>query len=97
MNVLIKGMEMPEHCGQCFFDMGQSGGYCCIAQKRVESIDIPMWCPLVPAPDNINPETLQARYNQQFAAGQRDAYDTIRKMVDLFEDLIKIGRSSHER
>lgn len=46
---------------------------------------------------DIDPEVLQARYDQQFAAGQRDAYDTIRKMVDLFEGLIKIGRPSHER
>lgn len=97
MSILIKGMEMPENCGECRFDLGQSGCFCCITQRPVEPIDRPEWCPLGPASLTTDPEVLQARYDQQFADGQRDAYDTIRKMIDLFEELIKIGRSSHER
>lgn len=106
MSVLIKGMEMPEKCYDCPFDILNK----CFATSRedckVESLDRPEWCPLVPGElyiegetgkeyiggSDIDPEVLQARYDQQFAAGQRDAYDTIRKMVDLFEGLIKFGR-----
>lgn len=91
-NVLIKDMEMPENCHECPFEILNK----CFATSRedcrVESLDRPEWCPLEPAPLATDLETLQTRYDKQFAAGQRDAYDTIRKMVDLFEGLIKIGR-----
>lgn len=88
-NVLIKNMEMPEKCYDCKFECEN---LCCVIGRRTESLDRPEWCPLEPVSCTTDPEVLQARYDQQFAAGQRDAYDTIRKIVDLFEGLIKFGR-----
>lgn len=47
-NVLIKGMEMPKNCIDCPFDILNK----CFATSRedcrVESLDRPEWCPLVP-------------------------------------------------
>lgn len=45
MNVLIKGMEMPENCYDCKFECEN---LCCVIGRRTESLDRPEWCPLVP-------------------------------------------------
>ena len=52
-NVLIKNMEMPEHCYDCVFE---EKGWCCAVDgiRRVESIDRPDWCPLVEVSDVYN-------------------------------------------
>lgn len=48
MSVLIKDMDMPENCIDCPFDILNK----CFATSRedckVESLDRPEWCPLVP-------------------------------------------------
>lgn len=50
MNVLIKGMEMPENCYDCLLQ--GSRGVCLVTGKEVESKQFdcrPEWCPIVPA------------------------------------------------
>lgn len=50
MSVLVKGMEMPENCYDC--PLEGSMGVCLATDRedcRVESLDRPEWCPLVPA------------------------------------------------
>lgn len=44
MSILIKGMEMPEHCGYCRF---RYDGICHALQKTQYSMEE---CPLVPVP-----------------------------------------------
>lgn len=81
------------HVLQSWVESQNAEGFYDISERVLIDID---QGPLVDVSEiggsDIDPEVLQARYDQQFAAGQRDAYDTIRKMVDLFEGLIKIGR-----
>lgn len=42
MSVLIKGMDMPRHCDECFFYTEKSGGICRVSYEGR--------CPLVEVP-----------------------------------------------
>ena len=44
MSVLIKGMEMPENCIDCYVE---NYNVCMVTGKIVNSIGRPDWCPLV--------------------------------------------------
>ena len=46
--VAIKGMEMPENCGDCDFEAYPRGAhYCQLVMRVIESLGRPNWCPLV--------------------------------------------------
>ena len=47
MSILIKGMEMPENCIDCF---AETYNECMATGKMVNSIGRPDWCPLVEVP-----------------------------------------------
>ena len=47
MGVYIKGMEMPRNCIECRFENFNN---CDVLDKRVESVDVPHWCPLIEVP-----------------------------------------------
>lgn len=56
MNVLIKNMEMPTRCAECWLMDGEDSWCCACRGKRITSDyrygikDRPEWCPLVPVP-----------------------------------------------
>ena len=58
MSVLIKDMEMPETCDECYFHRYHSGGkYVCVATPMVYPFNLAnskgirkTWCPLVEVP-----------------------------------------------
>ena len=47
MSILIKGMEVPRNCIECRFENFNN---CDVLDKRVESVDVPPWCPLIEVP-----------------------------------------------
>lgn len=52
MSILIKGMEMPEHCGDCRFAVD---GWCYVIpetnrQPKLDYIARPDWCPIIEVP-----------------------------------------------
>ena len=52
MSILIKGMDMPKSCGECFF---YDNGGCFVTVYivlRKRGKDKPEWCPLVEVEDN---------------------------------------------
>lgn len=56
MSILIKGMEMPTRCADCWLMDGLDGRCCAkrgralTPEYRYGSKDRPDWCPLVPLP-----------------------------------------------
>lgn len=58
MSLIIKGMEMPENCGECGFlrklekaTPYTSQFWCCIDGKTVLKHEKSKYCPLVPLPE----------------------------------------------
>ena len=62
MSVIVKGMEMPTRCADCWLMDGEDS-WCCASQGkhldgdyRYGIKDRPDWCPLVVAPEWISVE-----------------------------------------
>ena len=84
MSVLIKGMEMPEHCGYCRF---RYDGICHALKKTQYNKED---CPLVPVPthgDLIDRDALLSTENQHYALREDDWYVTTRR-VELMPTII---------
>lgn len=47
MGIYIKGMEMPEHCDECYL---REENICPLTKTNVTGWGIPLNCPLVPVP-----------------------------------------------
>lgn len=56
MSILIKGIEMPKNCADCFLEDAYDGCNCRIAQKSANwgLGERPSWCPLVEVPPHYD-------------------------------------------
>ena len=54
MSVLIKGMKMPDNCGECKFLCSENfKSWCHVTDRDDIFIDVlPDWCPLVELPEH---------------------------------------------
>ena len=52
MSLIIRGIDMPKNCADCFLEDAYDGYNCRIAQKSANwgLVDRPSWCPLVEVP-----------------------------------------------
>lgn len=68
MSILIKGMEMPENCGECLLAKLSPTGesiYCNYSLSTVPWDERPFDCPLVPVPEHgrlIDADALEALF-----------------------------------
>lgn len=69
MNILIKGMEMPQGCGDCPCLGGEYHGsydnhfYCQVTDKGIGEHK-PDWCPLIEVPEDVQPVKWISVYDQ---------------------------------
>ena len=73
MSILIKGMEMPKSCGNCFFDT-----HCDNWRLRNWGAPPPDDCPLVPVPPHgrlIDADALMARFEKEEKAADEHGRD----------------------
>ena len=70
MGIYIKGMEMPEHCDECYL---REKNICPLTKTNVTGWGIPLNCPLVPVPPHgrlIDADTVQEEF-KKFHDGKR--------------------------
>lgn len=79
MSILIKGMEMPEHCGYCRF---RYDGICHALQKTQYSTED---CPLTPVPPHgrlIDADALLSQYEGNIWTAQTDYAEGLRDVAN---------------
>lgn len=97
MSVLIRGMEMPQRCGQCKLFHAEQPMYC-IVDKNYRTVGAPYgmprpdWCPLVeiPTPHGrlINTDELMEEITAFVAFGSVD-YLELKRVVKTMNAVIE--------
>ena len=88
MSILIKGMEMPNDCIDCF---AETYNECMATGKIVNSLGRPDWCPLVEVPKHgrlIEADKLMDKIRRYGGGGlwsEEELYFTVKDMPTIIE------------